>query len=96
MSYPVISRGKLKQYNYQIIGREVLNTPLGPLNTVKVQRVRKDNKRQTIVWLATDWDYLTVGLEQKENGDSHQMKILNGQINNQPILPLVIATEKTL
>ena len=48
------------------------------------------------MWLATDWDYLAVKLEQIENGDSHQMKILNGQINNMPILPLATVTEKNL
>jgi len=96
LSYPVISRGKLKQYVYQVIANEVLETAIGPLNTVKVQRVREDGKRQTIIWLATDWDYLAVRLEQKENGDNHQMKILNGKINNLPIVPLAIANEKTL
>jgi hypothetical protein len=96
LSYPVISRGKLKQYVYQVIANEVLETAIGPLNTVKVQRVREDSKRQTIIWLATDWDYLAVRLEQKENGDSHQMKILNGKIDNLPIVPLAIANEKTL
>jgi hypothetical protein len=96
LSYPVISRGKLKQYVYQVIANEVLETAIGPLNTVKVQRVREDSKRQTIIWLATDWDYLAVRLEQKENGDNHQMKILNGKINNLPIVPIAIANEKTL
>ena len=96
LSYPVISRGKLKQYVYQVVASEVLETTIGPLNTVKVQRVREDGKRQTIIWLATDWDYLAVRLEQKENGDNHQMKILNGKINNLPIVPLAIANEKTL
>ena len=96
LSYPVISRGKLKQYVYQVIANEVLETAIGPLNTVKVQRVREDSKRQTIIWLATDWDYLAVRLEQKGNGDSHQMKILNGKIDNLPIVPLAIANEKTL
>ncbi|MDA9877369.1 DUF3108 domain-containing protein [bacterium] len=96
LSYPVISRGKLKQYVYQVVASEVLETAIGPLNTVKVQRVREDGKRQTIIWLATDWDYLAVRLEQKENGDNHQMKILNGKINNLPIVPLAIANEKIL
>ena len=96
LSYPVISRGKLKQYVYQVIANEVLETAIGPLNTVKVQRVREDSKRQTIIWLATDWDYLAVRLEQKDNSDNHQMKILNGKINNLPIVPLAIANEKTL
>ena len=96
LSYPIISRGKLKQYVYEVVANEVLETAIGPLNTIKLQRIREDEKRQTTMWLATDWDYLAVKLEQKENGDSHQMKILNGQINNMPILPLAIVTEKNL
>ena len=96
LAYPVISRGKLKQYVYEVVANEVLETAIGPLNTVKLQRIREDEKRQTVMWLATDWDYLAVKLEQIENGDSHQMKILNGQINNMPILPLATVTEKNL
>ncbi|MDA9095159.1 DUF3108 domain-containing protein [Porticoccaceae bacterium] len=96
LAYPVISRGKLKQYVYEVVANEVLETAIGPLNTVKLQRIREDEKRQTVMWLATDWDYLAVKLEQIENGDSHQMNILNGQINNKPILPLATVTEKNL
>lgn len=93
LSYPVISRGKLKQYHYEVLAKPVLETSLGPLNTVLVQRVREDNKRQTRIWLASDWDYLAVQLEQIEDGESHEMKIIDGQVNNQPVLPLQIATE---
>jgi hypothetical protein len=93
LSYPVISRGKLKQYDYKLIAKPVLETALGPLNTVLVQRVREDNKRQTKIWLAIDWDYLAVQLEQIEDGESHEMRIIDGQVNNQPVLPLQIATE---
>lgn len=94
LSYPVISRGKLKQYDFKIIASEVLETAIGPLNTVLVQRVREDNQRQTKIWLATDWDYLAVRLEQVEDGDSNEMNIINGEVNNQPVQPLKIATEK--
>jgi hypothetical protein len=94
LSYPVISRGKLKQYDFKIIANEVLETAIGPLNTVLVQRVREDNQRQTKIWLATDWDYVAVRLEQTEDGDSSEMNIINGEVNNQPLQPLKIATEK--
>lgn len=92
-SYPVISRGKLKQYAYEIVAREVLETAIGPLNTVLVQRIREDQKRTTKIWLASDWDYLAVRLEQIENGESHEMTIINGQVDNQPVAPLKMATE---
>ena len=40
--------------------------PLGDLpDTVKIERVRSgDSRRRTTVWLATDWHYLLVKLEQ--------------------------------
>jgi hypothetical protein len=93
-SYPVISRGKLKLYDYEIVSYGILDTAIGPLNTVRVQRIRKDNKRQTKIWFATDWDYLAVKLELIKDGDSHEMNIINGQVGSQPVRALDIVTEK--
>ena len=93
-SYPVISRGKLKLYDYEIVSYGILDTAIGPLNTVQVQRIRKDNKRQTKIWFATDWDYLAVKLELIKDGDSHEMNIINGQVGSQPVRALEIVTEK--
>jgi hypothetical protein len=79
---------------YQVMAREVLETAIGPLNTVLVQRIREDKDRTTKIWLASDWGFLAVQLEQIENGESHQMKIINAQVDNQPVVPLNIAAEK--
>ena len=90
-SYPVISRGKLKQYDYRVVGEEVLQTAIGPLRTVKVERiVDAASKSQFSAWLASDWDHLIVKLEQKKNGDSHQLELRGAVINNQTVLPLNI------
>ena len=93
-SYPVISRGKLKLYDYEIVSYGILDTAIGPLNTVQVQRIRQDNKRQTKIWFATDWDYLAVKLELIKDGDSHEMNIINGQVGSQPVRALDTETEK--
>ena len=88
-SYPVISRGKLKQYDYRVAGNEVLQTAIGPLQTVRVERVVEvDSNSQFTAWLASDWDHLIVQLEQKKNGDSHQLKLRSAVVNNQTVLPL--------
>ena len=88
-SYPVISRGKLKQYDYRVVGNEVLETAIGPLATVKVERVvDADSNSQFTAWLASDWEHLIVKLEQKKNGDSHQLKLRSAVVNNQTVLPL--------
>lgn len=80
-SYLVAARGKLKEYQYQISGEEMLNTPIGELRTVKVERIREDDARTTTLWLAADWNYLLVQMNQREDGDDHQMQIQRAQIN---------------
>ena len=88
-SYPVISRGKLKQYDYRVVGNEVLQTAIGPLQTVRVERVvDAASNSQFTAWLASDWDHLIVKLEQKKNGDSHQLRLRSAVVNNQVVRPL--------
>ena len=95
-SYPVISRGKLKQYDYRVVANEVLETAIGPLATVKVERVvEADSNSQFTAWLARDWEHLIVKLEQKKNGDSHQLELRSAVVNNQTVVPLNIDHQKT-
>jgi hypothetical protein len=48
-----------------VIADEVLQTPLGRLNTVKLERVRAaSDDRVTAIWLARDWDLLLVRIDQ--------------------------------
>ena len=93
LTYPVISRGKLKQYTYEVVGNEVITTAIGPLNTTVIQRVEDKESKATKVWLATDWDYVMVRLHKMERGETQEMAFKGGQLNNQTILPLDINTE---
>lgn len=95
-SYPVISRGKLKQYNYRVTSKQILNTAVGPLNTVKVERITEDSDKSVSVWLAPDWDYLIVKLEQSKGRDSYRLDLRHAVINNKKITPLEIIDEKQL
>ena len=89
LSYSVMARKKTKTYDYEIIGKEILTTSLGPLNTTKLRRVVKaGKKRETTIWLADDWDYLIVKLSHQDDGESHQLKISQGHINGKNIVPL--------
>ncbi len=63
--YEVLDEESFDEHLYQITATEVLDTPLGKLNTVKIERIRaSESRRRTTVWLASDWDYLLVRLEQ--------------------------------
>ncbi len=65
LRYVVADGGVLKTYTFEVIGEETLDTALGPLATVKVQRRRDDGKnRLTEIWLAKSLDYLVVKLSQ--------------------------------
>lgn len=58
LSYQIADGGTLKTYSIGIEGEEMLKTPMGRLRTVKLQRT--DDKRQTILWCATELHYLPV------------------------------------
>jgi hypothetical protein len=92
-----MSRGKVKTYDYEVIKSEILMTALGPLNTTKVRRVvSKDKKRETVIWMATDWNYLIVKLVHSEKGESHQLDISNGQVGGKKIATAKAIEEKSL
>lgn len=67
LEYEVADGGRLKTYRFDVVGEEVIDTPVGKLNTVKVIRVREDSDRETSIWLAPDFGFLLVRLVQTEN-----------------------------
>jgi hypothetical protein len=84
-----MKRGKLKTYDYEIIGEEVINTDLGALKTTKIRRVTNaDKKRDTVVWLAKDWDYLIVKLTHDDNGEKNTLNISKGIVGGRKLIPL--------
>lgn len=85
LSYHIADGGRVKKYRFEIVGEEVLDTPLGEVNTVKVMRSREDDDRVTYAWMAKDWDYMLVRLQQKEDGDSHTISITKAQLNGKNI-----------
>jgi len=69
LSYSVVESGKTKQYNFQKMGNERIQTPAGTFNTIKVKVQRKGNKRETIFWLAKETDYMPVKIRHREKKD---------------------------
>lgn len=69
LHYNVVERGRLKQYNFQKLGNEQVNTTAGNFNTIKVRVVRTGNKRETVFWMAPEIDFLPVKIRHKEKDD---------------------------
>src|SRR5574340_1549997 len=51
---------KLDSYDYEVIGEESLETPLGPLVTQHLARRRGTSGEGAEIWLAVDYHYLPV------------------------------------
>ncbi|MAZ87061.1 MAG: hypothetical protein CL693_05415 [Cellvibrionaceae bacterium] len=86
MSYKIADGGRLKTYDFRILGEETLSTPLGQLNAVKVERIRKNAKRTTHLWLAKDWNHLVVKIRQTEkDGKHYEINIASADLNGEPV-----------
>lgn len=61
--YSVADRGKIEKYELQVVGEESQVTTFGTVDTLVVK------KGTTTLWLAKDYDYLVVKIEQRD-GDN--------------------------
>ena len=65
--FNVVDRGEIREHHYKIVNRTMLETPLGKIKAVHLERVRgEDSARKTEIWLAPDHDYLLLKLVQTE------------------------------
>lgn len=88
--FVVIESEDIEPLRYRVMGEEVLVTPLGKLNTVKLERVREPNsKRSTVIWFATDWQYLLARIEQV-SGSGLQIELLldRAELAGETVTPL--------
>ncbi len=66
--YHIADGGKLKNYRFEITGKERIKTEVGSFDTVKLER--SDDKRDGAVWCARELNYLPVLVEQTEKDGS--------------------------
>lgn len=76
-SYRALAKGRAETYRFRVTGEERLNTALGMLDTVRVERIREssDGKR-TRIWFAKSRGYLPVLIQELDrDGDDIEMRI---------------------
>lgn len=66
MQYSIADGGRLKRYQLRAHGTETLQTALGPLETLKVVRLREDGGARATLWCAPALGYLPVKLERPD------------------------------
>lgn len=67
LSYAVADGGKTKTYSIKTIGEEQVDTVIGALRTVVVERRQKGKSRITRIWCASALDFLPVKIEHIED-----------------------------
>ena len=66
-NYLIADKDKVKTYNIVIVGTEIIRTPLGKIEAIKLTREYSSNKqRQTTLWCAPSLNYLPVRIEHIE------------------------------
>lgn len=88
-TYKIADGGRLKTYQFAVLGEELLDTPLGQFNTVQIKRIRKNKNRSTHIWFAKDWDYLIVKLQQIEKGGkAYEINLSSATVGEQAVTGL--------
>lgn len=81
MTYRVIDKGDYDTDRFAVIDEETLSDSGEGVATLKAEKVRDSNsKRKTLMWFATDQDYLLVRLLQVEpDGSEYELSIDEAQ-----------------
>lgn len=69
LQYDIADGGHLKRYDIEILGREIVETPLGALEAVKLRRKNRKS-RMTTLWCATRLHHLPIKIEHREKDGS--------------------------
>lgn len=70
-SYRLVDGDEVEEHLYAIAGEDIVDTPLGALPTLRLERVRgSDSRRRTTFWLWPERDFLLVKFEQVSSSGS--------------------------
>lgn len=76
---------RVKDSHLILIGEEILQTPMGPVDTLHYERLHDNAQRKSDLWFAPDWDYLMVRTVHIEDGDAVEMMLTSAVIGDKPI-----------
>ena len=87
VSFLGIDKGKLEEFQYQVIGEESVVTSAGRFQALKLERIRDAaSHRTTEIWLAPNWDYLLIKLVQKEPGtNTISLELIQATMDGQEV-----------
>ena len=77
--YKVLNKGRLETYTFKRVGEQKLDTALGKLDTVRIDRIRESSDgRSTRIYFAKSLDYAPVLIQELHSkGDNIEMRVLS-------------------
>ena len=87
VSFRVADGKRIKEYEFVYRGEEIIETPLGPVNTLHFERTHDDPDRKSDTWIAPGWDYLMVRTVHVEEGSPVEAMITKASIDGVPVSP---------
>ena len=80
MKVTVADGKRVKDYQFDYIGEETLETPMGRVKTLHFRRLHDDPDRTSDTWLAPDWDYIMVKTVHVEDGSPVEATLTSATI----------------
>jgi len=77
MQINITNGKKLRQYDYNFDGEELLETKLGTINTLHLSHDAVEREEKTEIWLATDYRFLPVKIRKIEKQDKVYEMLVN-------------------
>ncbi|HJP51930.1 MAG: DUF3108 domain-containing protein [Pseudomonadales bacterium] len=81
LHYQIADGGKLKHYEFKVIGEEEIETPIGVFSTIKATRIKHRPKRNTTFWLAPEYDFLLVRFQQVEDDRGFELLLKEAEFD---------------
>jgi hypothetical protein len=76
VSYPVADGGKIKTYEYQVVGDAWVDLPYGRLQCLQVKRSKQGRPPDYVIWVAPALDYLPVKIQHKRTSGDYAIELL--------------------
>lgn len=86
LTYTLVEKHKLSTLKFRRDGEESLKTPLGTIKTLRLKTVRDNNKRETWIWMAPQWQYLPVKIKQRTGSQTFEAEITKGTMAGKPLV----------
>lgn len=95
LEYKMVKDNEVDEYKFHVIGKERMTIESGSYDTVKIEVVRTNKKRQTFFWMAPDLAYLPVRLTHFEKGSKQlDIKLLSYHFDETPVAQALEVTPK--